>query len=131
MAGNYALLDEPMILLNHIVDVERPPTSAIPAQFAGVFQLFDRGRVRRMAIHVDTARLNPPGLRDGKLEKRLRRKVSRYGESRKSMVLPAESMARYRYVHDRQRGCRFRQRATSGSDAVFRIGSAGSGPERI
>jgi hypothetical protein len=26
-------------------------------------------------------------------------KVSRYGESRKSMVLPAESTARYRYVH--------------------------------
>jgi hypothetical protein len=63
-----------MILLNHIVDVQGPPTSAIPAQFAGVFQLLDSGRVCRMAIHVDNAGLNPPGLREGKLEKALRRK---------------------------------------------------------
>ena len=63
-----------MILLNHIVDVEGPPTSAIPAQFAGVFQLLDCGRVSRMPIDVDNAGLNPPGLPEGKLEKALRRK---------------------------------------------------------
>ena len=62
-----------MILLNHIVDVEGPPTSAIPAQFTAVFQLFHCGRVRRMPIDVDNAGLNSPGAREGKLEKALRR----------------------------------------------------------
>ena len=61
--------------------------------------LFDFDRVRRMPIDVDDAGLNPPGLRDGKLEKALGGKRIAIGESRKSMVLPAESMARHRYVH--------------------------------
>ena len=52
-----------------------------------------------MAVHIDDPWLNPPGLRNRKLEKGFGRNASRYGESRKSMVLPAESMARYRYVH--------------------------------
>jgi hypothetical protein len=61
-----------------------------------IFQLFDCDRVRRMPIDVDDEGLNPPGLRDGKLEKALGRKRiarGREGEIRKSMVLPAESMA--------------------------------------
>ena len=63
-----------MILLNHIVDVEGPPTSAVPAQFTAIFQLFDCDRVCRMPIDINNARLDAPGLCDGKLEKALRRK---------------------------------------------------------
>jgi hypothetical protein len=51
-----------------------------------------------MPIDVDNARPDRPGLRERKLEKALRRKGIAVCESRKSMVLPVEAMARYRYV---------------------------------
>ena len=47
-----------------------------------------------------TPRLDPHGLRDGKLEKAFgRNRIPIYGDNRKSIVLPAESMARYKEVH--------------------------------
>lgn len=52
-----------------------------------------------MPIDVDNPRLNPPGLRDGKLEKALSRKSIAVWREQEIDVLPAESIARYRYVH--------------------------------
>src|ERR1019366_7549441 len=55
-AGDDALLDESMVLLDDVVHIRRSSTTTALAQFAGLRQFGDRTGVRRMAVHIDDAR---------------------------------------------------------------------------
>ena len=125
-----------MILLDHIVHVrgplKGPPTSAVPAQSAGVFSCSICDRVRRVPIDVDNTGLNPPGLCDGKLEKALRRKgIAIWREQEINGVAgrvdgPIQICSP---TGNTDEGFVDPPRAVP--DSAFQTGSAGSGPERI
>ena len=47
------LLDESMVLLDDVVHVRRCSATTAPTEFAGLLQLGDRARVRRVPIDID------------------------------------------------------------------------------
>src|SRR6266851_1103440 len=57
-----ALLDEPVVLLNDIVQIRNRPAATTPAQFTAVLQYRYGVSIGRMAVHVDHPRANrrPP-----------------------------------------------------------------------
>jgi hypothetical protein len=55
-AGVDALLDEPMMLLDDVVQIRGISTMATTAEFTGLLQLGDRAGVCRMPIYVDDPR---------------------------------------------------------------------------
>lgn len=73
LTGDDSLLHIPVVLLEDVVHIRRPATLATVAQITRLFQLFNCGRIRRMAIDVDDSRVNAPGLGDCELEKSFRR----------------------------------------------------------
>jgi hypothetical protein len=42
-----------MVLLDDVIQVRRCPATTSPAEFAGLFQLGDRARLRRVPIDID------------------------------------------------------------------------------
>jgi hypothetical protein len=62
-----------MVLFQDVVHVWGPAASAPATQIARPFQLVDSSRVCRVAVDIDQARLDAPGLRDRKLEEALGR----------------------------------------------------------
>src|SRR4051812_14993326 len=69
LAGDDPLLHETVILFDSVIDVTRSPTLAATAESAGSLQLIHRTGVRRVAIHVDHPRTNPPSAPQRELEK--------------------------------------------------------------
>jgi len=47
------LLDEPMVLLDDVVQIGRRPAAAVTTKFAGRLQVGDRAGVGWMPVHVD------------------------------------------------------------------------------
>jgi hypothetical protein len=99
LAGDHPLLHKAMVLFDDVVQIRCSPASAILAQLAGLLELINGGRVRWMAIHVDHPWPTLTNLQNRQARKSLAAVRSRLGESRKLIVFPAESMARYKQVH--------------------------------
>ena len=47
------LLDEPMVLLDEVVQIRRRSATTAATEFSGLLQLGDRAGVGRMPVHVD------------------------------------------------------------------------------
>jgi len=54
------LLDEPMVLLDDVVQIRRRPATTAATEFTGLLQLGDDAGVGRMLVHVDHSRPRSP-----------------------------------------------------------------------
>ena len=65
------LLDEPMVLLDDVVQIRRRSATTASTEFTGLLQLCDGAGVGRMPVHVDHSRpLSPAG--QGETQEQLR-----------------------------------------------------------
>src|SRR5215472_16565455 len=55
-ARRSSLLDEPMVLLDDVVQIGRRSATTAPTEFTGLLQLGDRTGVGWMPVHVDHSR---------------------------------------------------------------------------
>src|SRR5262249_52595770 len=87
-----------MVPLHHVIQVlaltQANPTRKNSFRFQG----FDSGWIRSVLIHVNDSRHGIAGELSALRKKRLAAVVSRWAVSRKSIVWPVESTARYRYL---------------------------------
>ena|SRR5215472_5670122 len=56
----HPLLDEPMVLLDDVVQIRRRPATTAATEFTGLLQLGDGAGVGRMLVHVDHSRPRSP-----------------------------------------------------------------------
>src|SRR5260370_38405593 len=73
-AGDDSLLDQSVVLLNHVVEIRRCSAATAAPQFAGLLQFADGTGIRRMPIHIDDSRPDPLASRQGKPQEKLRRR---------------------------------------------------------
>jgi hypothetical protein len=95
LLGLHPALDRSMILLQDIIQGLDRSMSAAAAQSSFLLYVRDGGAVDRRLIGVDDARLRMGWLRALR-NSRLAAAASRSADSRKSILAPVESMARYR-----------------------------------
>src|SRR6516225_2744051 len=86
-----------MVLLNHVVQVLALPHAATTTHRPVLFQLLDCDRIGRVLSTLMTRGGTLAEVRNSLRKKRLAEAASRFAVSRKSMVCPVESTARYRY----------------------------------
>ena len=99
LASAYPTFDRPVILFQDVIEVLYRSMSAILLQSALGFELHDGWRITGVLVGVDDPRcgwFSPP---KALARKRLAATVSRLAESKKSIVAPLESTARYKYTH--------------------------------
>src|SRR5215469_4506503 len=58
-----SLLNDAMILLDHVVQIRGGTTATAPTEFAGLLQLANRSSVRRMSIHINDPWADPAAPR--------------------------------------------------------------------
>ena len=68
-----ALLNETMILFDHVVHLRTPPTLASSAQLSAALQLRNRVCVRLVAVYIDDPWTNPGAAAQRELQKELGR----------------------------------------------------------
>ena len=88
-----------MVLLRDVVQVPDRSAAAPTPQLAGFFQFRDHLGIGWVPVHIDHSRRGRPGDRKAFCKNRFAASASRLADSRKSIVAPVESTARYKYVH--------------------------------
>ena len=96
LAGVNPPLDGPVVLLQDIIEVRHRPVLTAGVQRSFTLELSDRVRVSRMPIGVDDRGAGWFALPKALARKRFAAAASCLAESKKSIVVPEESTARYR-----------------------------------
>ena len=91
-------LDTPVILLDDVIQELHLPQFGKAPEFSLTFHGFRRNRVCSVLVHRDGAWMTVWACFSAFRNNR-RAAAARLGESRKSMVCPLASTARYRYTH--------------------------------
>jgi len=94
LAGINPSFDRSVVLLHDMVQVGTNTTAATTTEFAFLLQFRHDVGISGIAVHVYDPGARVTGRSQGLLEKRLAAAASRRAVNRKSIVAPAESMAR-------------------------------------
>jgi hypothetical protein len=96
LLGLDASFDRAMILLQDVVQILDRSMAAAAAQDSFRFRSGNRRAIEPRPIRVDDAGLGMRPIAEGPRNRRWAAAASRSADSRKSMVAPVESMARWR-----------------------------------
>src|SRR6266849_4344953 len=94
LLGVHAPFDRSVILLDDVVQVLNGSAPAAAAERPFLLNSCDRRAIDRRQIRIDDARLRVRSIAQALPNNRLASSASRNADSRKSMVSPAESIAR-------------------------------------
>ncbi len=94
--GVHSTFDGSMILFEDVIQVLHGSVSTTMAQCSLLLTVEDRGAIDRRQVGVDHSRLRMGSIAERLRNKRLAASTSRNADSRKSIVAPVESMARYK-----------------------------------
>jgi len=85
-----------MVLLENVLQVPHRSVSTAAAQRPFLLIVGDLGAVNRPQLSVDPSTLGMESIAERLANSRLAASASRNADSKKSMVAPSESMARYK-----------------------------------
>ena len=96
LACSHPAFDGPVILFQDIIEVLHPSVLAVLLQNTLLFELHNRRRVSGILVGVDDPRVRMVLPAQGFGQKRSAAAAPRLAESKKSIVAPEESTARYK-----------------------------------